>query len=530
MDGSARTLTASFVLITAAVLIARSFTTAAAQETGTDKNPKDQNRHKRNKNKSNKNQCADEPRYVAGLVNVGNTCFMNAVLQTPNFQTTYKNGENCQGQSSTRVDQSATGKEREKVDHTTTLSLSEILDPLLWPPSSPSSNKSVGKTRQPSISAVRASSLSLPVTSSSTTRNNQLPQQPSSSSTSPTTAETKESISRDSYTTADYQEIDNATIMTSSMMLDSNEQEKYKRARSPFMGLLASRVSCVDCGYTAAIRHTTFDSLSLTVPLQYSCSLEQCLDSFIHLDTINDFNCRKCTLIGASNDLGRKIDQGKKIRREREEKEKERLQLHSSKTTCTLSTDLQGSNDQDIKTSIKQPPTSSASDRTKRRRSSKQLKSGADSFVEDKEKNSKNSVISLSEMEQLKAKIDYCLTNDIERDLEYVTKRITFRNNVSQTTKTVESACDNSNEKGDKDEDDEERVIYRLWSVIVHLGSHNSGHFVTYRRISYSVDGQPTRRTSDDDKWWRISDEDVQVVEWALVKNVEAYMLFYEKE
>lgn len=31
-------------------------------------------------------------------------------------------------------------------------------------------------------------------------------------------------------------------------------------------------------------------------------------------------------------------------------------------------------------------------------------------------------------------------------------------------------------------------------------------------------------------KWWRISDEDVQIVTWDIVKHMEAYMLFYEKE
>lgn len=85
---------------------------------------------------------------------------------------------------------------------------------------------------------------------------------------------------------------------------------------------------------------------------------------------------------------------------------------------------------------------------------------------------------------------------------------------------------------GDGGEEDEEgeRVMYRLWSVVVHLGSHNSGHFVTYRRIPSFNGEQPSREASNEGKWWRISDEDVQIVEWALVRNAEAYMLYYEKE
>lgn len=83
---------------------------------------------------------------------------------------------------------------------------------------------------------------------------------------------------------------------------------------------------------------------------------------------------------------------------------------------------------------------------------------------------------------------------------------------------------------GGGEDEDGERVMYRLCSVVVHLGSHNSGHFVTYRRIPSSNSGQPTREASNEGKWWRISDEDVQIVEWTLVKNAEAYMLYYEKE
>jgi hypothetical protein len=120
----------------------------------------------------------------------------------------------------------------------------------------------------------------------------------------------------------------------------------------------------------------------------------------------------------------------------------------------------------------------------------------------------------------------------------------------------------NINNKGDDGEGDsncEDRVVYRLWSVIVHLGSHNSGHFVTYRRIpTCNSDGlndpslnfdthrhhhssgsgsgwkaSSTAAASMDDlesKWWRISDETVQIVDWHEVKNAEAYMLFFEKE
>lgn len=103
-----------------------------------------------------------------------------------------------------------------------------------------------------------------------------------------------------------------------------------------------------------------------------------------------------------------------------------------------------------------------------------------------------------------------------------------FSNQVSRTTGSLATSLTEGD--GGKEDEDGERVVYRLWSVVVHLGSHNSGHFVTYRRIPSLEEEQPGRKANNDDKWWRISDEDVQIVEWALVKNAEAYMLYYEKE
>ena len=66
-------------------------------------------------------------------------------------------------------------------------------------------------------------------------------------------------------------------------------------------------------------------------------------------------------------------------------------------------------------------------------------------------------------------------------------------------------------------------AAYRLTSVVVHLGSASSGHFVTYRRAP-SVTGQ--RFPS---QWLYTSDTVVNTATLATVLAADAYMLFYEK-
>lgn len=59
-------------------------------------------------------------------------------------------------------------------------------------------------------------------------------------------------------------------------------------------------------------------------------------------------------------------------------------------------------------------------------------------------------------------------------------------------------------------------ILYRLQAVIEHRGGAFYGHYVSYRR-------DPATK-----QWLFISDDTVKRVDWQVVQNCQAYMLFYE--
>jgi ubiquitin carboxyl-terminal hydrolase 1 len=67
------------------------------------------------------------------------------------------------------------------------------------------------------------------------------------------------------------------------------------------------------------------------------------------------------------------------------------------------------------------------------------------------------------------------------------------------------------------------RYQYALVGLVVHVGNHHSGHYLTFRR-------RPTRPGAKLSKhWFRISDEDVEVSSAQEALNSNPFLLFYER-
>ncbi|KAG0262432.1 hypothetical protein BG011_010149 [Mortierella polycephala] len=88
---------------------------------------------------------------------------------------------------------------------------------------------------------------------------------------------------------------------------DKHLHQVRKMNSNPMIGMLASRLSCMQCGYTEAVRHFTFDNLSLSLPSNHTCTIEDCLQLYISLESLHDVVCRKCSLLATLMRIGNEL-------------------------------------------------------------------------------------------------------------------------------------------------------------------------------------------------------------------------------
>jgi len=83
----------------------------------------------------------------------------------------------------------------------------------------------------------------------------------------------------------------------------------------------------------------------------------------------------------------------------------------------------------------------------------------------------------------------------------------------------------------DKKTSPDDEICYRLYGIVEHSGSMNSGHYVAYvRRQTTSRDDTNDDGDDDDDEWCYMSDSKiVPGLKWDQVRKAQAYIAFYER-
>ncbi|KAF9321665.1 hypothetical protein BG003_000548 [Podila horticola] len=364
-------------------------------------------------------------------------------------------------------------------------------------------------------------------------------------------------------------------LLESLVKLDAAKSQNMDKPSNPMVGMLASRLSCIQCGYTEAIRHFAFDNLSLSIPSTYSCSIEDCLQQFVNLESLNDVVCRKCSLLGTLDRLREEVKRldsspSKKIinattntvRRRKKPSKVPVKQHYSSDSESDLDLDYDR---------MQRPATYTKAERATMKAKLVQqqhalitaIRSDVQAPLPDV---TLTKVVSPHCTKQVmigKAPPVLCLHFQRSQYSPYGTVsknncRINFpeyldlspfctsgvlltRPNVPMSVSEEELASMGYQPSAKPSK----KTMYKLQSVVVHYGGHSYGHFIAYRRKPASMVSKvdpsqrvpPSQRTSRAgmfmgslaEDWFRISDETVESVTLGDVLGANPYMCLYEK-
>ncbi|KAJ5458133.1 hypothetical protein N7475_009521 [Penicillium sp. IBT 31633x] len=303
---------------------------------------------------------------------------------------------------------------------------------------------------------------------------------------------------------------------------------------NPFEGLLAQRVGCMDCGWTEGLSLIPFNCLTVPLGRKSVYDVRECLDQYMTLEPIEGVECAKCTLVHQQEQLTTLI---------RGFEEDESRPASSEKPHALNAVKLSAcSRLEAVKTALE-----------------------GNDYSENTLANqcripSKNRVSTTKSRQAVIARAPRCLAIHINRSvfdemtgmLEKNLASVRFPQNIDLNhwclgTKALSKSGDNSEQwetnpsRSMLPQPGESIQIpsrqYQLRAIITHYGRHENGHYICYRKYPTSEFSAPApdeilQAEGDKDKperWWRLSDDDVQMVsEGHVMSQGGAFMLFYE--
>ncbi|XP_024130587.1 ubiquitin carboxyl-terminal hydrolase 30 isoform X1 [Oryzias melastigma] len=273
----------------------------------------------------------------------------------------------------------------------------------------------------------------------------------------------------------------------------------------PFHGRLTSNMSCKRCETQSPVRYDSFESLSLSILLPQwgrPISLDQCLQHFISSETIKEVECENCT----------KLQQHSSINGEVLENQRTTFvkQLRLGKLPQCLCIHLQRLMWSNEGSPIK---------RQEHVQFSEYL--SMDRYKHDS---------STPRTQKVRCAPKTIKAESFDDSIEKPTANGTehHNNNKPFTNGTCSSMFLHSGVKnpfGLTYDYSSAEYLFQLVAVLVHLGDMHSGHFVTYRRCPSS-----SRCSSNfSSQWLWVSDDSVRKASLQEVLSSNAYMLFYER-
>ncbi|KNZ60038.1 hypothetical protein VP01_1622g5 [Puccinia sorghi] len=254
--------------------------------------------------------------------------------------------------------------------------------------------------------------------------------------------------------------------------------------RSPFQGLMANRIACAACGFSAGIRHSPTDHLSITLPFRSTCTLEESLKEYTILELLDDYVCRKCTLLNAQLELRRKVSSEKNRRSQRKRAETiEKKQLAAVSAAIS-----EGQPDRELEPLVEQalrPPP-----RILTVHVSCSTVYGAGHLVKNPCRLVFPELLVLDPFTTTE-----CLSARAETPISSPSALVSVNPSRGRTPIAYP---------------------YRLLAAVVHIGSHAGGHYLAFRRAPNAL-------------WYRLSDHDVDPCSVQEVLNSNPTLLFYQR-
>ncbi|TSR04287.1 Ubiquitin carboxyl-terminal hydrolase 30 [Bagarius yarrelli] len=264
------------------------------------------------------------------------------------------------------------------------------------------------------------------------------------------------------------------------------------RTQHPFHGRLTSYMACKRCEHQSPVRYDSFDSLSLSIPaVQWGrpITLDQCLQHFISSETIKEVVCENCTKKQAGSADSRAIESQRTtfIKQLKLGKLPRCLCIHLQRLTWS--------------------PEGAPIKRHEHVKFSEYL--NMDRY--------KHSSVTHTLQKPSRDKITpRNITNGV--DPEHHNNNKPLANGSISTAFLCPSAL--GTQLNLTHDFSSSEYLFRLTAVLVHHGDTHSGHFVTYRRSPASFSSS---------QWLWVSDESVRKASMQEVLSSSAYLLFYER-
>ncbi|VDC00013.1 unnamed protein product [Peniophora sp. CBMAI 1063] len=308
-----------------------------------------------------------------------------------------------------------------------------------------------------------------------------------------------------------------------------------------FDGLTANRRCCVECGYTEAVMHFSFDSWQLPLPRTAACRLEECLAEYTKLEVLTDCMCRHCSLLATLSHLREEVQRLSDDPKPTNSRKKRLRELKGQ--VAKVETLLREKREEEDVKDLKLV-------RVFSRASTKQAMVARPPPVLALHLNRSMSYGAYAQKNS--ARVHYTEILDLT---PFSTSGALSTHPVSPISGQPMASSSTSTPSTSTQQD---RILYRLAAVVVHYGTHQFGHYVAYRRLPSPSSSPPrlarplsetnaepvfTDELDKDGKrrtdvgpgtgrgWLRISDDSVSRVgiESALAEGTGAFMLYYER-